>query len=161
MNFSRRELCSLLPALLAAIPSAAAGDATLPAAPYPFQDLPVRRQGENVFRPVLDGATNDGAHIELHETDLAPGSRPHPPHHHAHEEIFLIREGTVDVTIAGKDTTLGPGSVAYIASNVEHGIRNAGKDHAQYFVLALGRLNQPPQAKLLPISNAPAGKPVR
>jgi len=86
----------------------------------------------------LDGVTHTGFHIELHETDLAPGSRPHPPHHHLHEEIFLIRQGTVEVTIAGKSSSLGPGSVAYIASNVEHGIRNAGDQHAQYFVLALG-----------------------
>jgi hypothetical protein len=28
--------------------------------------------------------------------------------------------------------------VAYVASNEEHGIRNAGAAHAQYFVIALG-----------------------
>jgi hypothetical protein len=28
--------------------------------------------------------------------------------------------------------------VAYVASNEEHGIRNAGSTHAQYFVIALG-----------------------
>jgi quercetin dioxygenase-like cupin family protein len=42
------------------------------------------------------------------------------------------------VTIAAKTARLGPGSVAYIASNVEHGILNAGRTSAQYFVLALG-----------------------
>jgi len=28
--------------------------------------------------------------------------------------------------------------VAYVASNEEHGIKNAGSTHAQYFVIALG-----------------------
>ncbi|MGH9432646.1 MAG: cupin domain-containing protein [Terriglobia bacterium] len=138
MNFSRRELCLLVPAILAAVPSFPAGDQMLPAAAYPFQELPVQNDGANHFRPVFEGATHTGVHLELHETDLAPGSRPHPPHHHLHEEMFLIREGTLEVTMAGKSSRLGPGSVAYVASNVEHGIRNAGETHAQYFVLAVG-----------------------
>jgi quercetin dioxygenase-like cupin family protein len=110
----------------------------LAARTYPYRDLPVRVEGKNQFRPVLDGATHSGFHIELHETTLAPGSRPHPPHHHVHEEIFLMREGEVEVTLNGNSTRLGPGSVAYVASNVEHGIRNAGDGLAQYFVMALG-----------------------
>jgi quercetin dioxygenase-like cupin family protein len=138
MNFSRRELCLLAPAILAAVPGFAAADKVLPAAAYPFASIPVQRDGENLFRPVFDGLTHTGVHVELHETDLAPGSRPHPPHHHLHEEMFLIREGLVEVTIAGKSSRLGPGSVAYVASNVEHGIHNVGETHAQYFVLALG-----------------------
>ena len=53
--------------------------------------------------------------------------------------MIMIREGMLDVTIAGNTTRLGPGSVAYVASNEEHGWRNAGTDRAKYFVLALGR----------------------
>jgi len=63
---------------------------------------------------------------------------PHPGHRHPQEEMFLVREGTVEVTIAGRSTPLGPGGVAFIASNEEHSIRNAGPTHAEYFVLALG-----------------------
>ena len=51
---------------------------------------------------------------------------PHPPHHHLHEEMFLVREGTLEATISGKSTRLGPGSVAFVGSNDEHGIRNPG-----------------------------------
>lgn len=138
MTISRRELCLLLPALAAAAPAVHAADGILPAKAYPFGDLPVRGSGGNQFRPVLSGKTHSGFEIELHETRLAAGARPHPPHHHVHEEIFLIREGTLDVTLAGKTTQIGPGSVAYVASNVEHGIRNVGSSYAQYFVIALG-----------------------
>lgn len=138
MSVSRRELCLLLPALLAAIPSAKAADAVLPGKAYPFRDLPVRGHGANQFRPVLNGETHSSFHVELHETQLASGARPHPPHHHVHEEIFLIREGTLEVTIAGKSARIGPGSVAYVASNLEHGIRNVGDSNAEYFVIALG-----------------------
>lgn len=137
MNHSRRELCALLPALLAA-PAVAVGDETLPSKIYDFESLPAKTSRGNTFRPILEGLTHEGYHLELHETDLAPGSMPHPPHHHAHEEIFLIRTGNLTVTINGQSSNLGPGSVAYVASNQEHGIRNVGSTHAQYFVLELG-----------------------
>ena len=70
---------------------------------------------------------------------LAPGAAPHDAHSHAHEEIVLIREGTLEFTIAGKATQAGPGSVTYMASNIHHGLRNAGTTTARYFVIALGR----------------------
>jgi quercetin dioxygenase-like cupin family protein len=53
--------------------------------------------------------------------------------------MLLVREGTMEVTISGKTTTLGPGGVAYVASNEDHGWRNTGTTRAHYFVLTLGR----------------------
>jgi len=52
--------------------------------------------------------------------------------------MIMIREGTMEVTIAGKSAKLGPGSVAYVASNEEHGWKNVGTTRAQYFILAIG-----------------------
>lgn len=140
MNFSRRHFGFLLPALAAA--GVASGQtAALPSKTYAFDDLPVRNNGANKSRAVLDGRTHGGFLVEMHITELAPGLAPHPPHHHAHEEMIMIREGTLEVTISGKSTKLGPGSVAYVASNEEHGWQNVGTTRAQYFVLALGREN--------------------
>ena len=151
MEFSRRELCLLVPALLAAAPAALPADAeTLPPKIYPFSELTGHGHGGAETWPVLNGLTHSGFHIELHETQLAPGARPHPPHHHVHEEIFLIREGNVTVTINGKSTAIGPGGVAYIASNVEHGIVNTGHSDARYFVIALGSDRASPQAHRRP-----------
>jgi len=137
MKCTRRELAIVLPALLASA-SRAAEKRRLAAKAYRFEDLPARANGENRFHSVLEGETHTGFAIELHESDLGPGRMPHASHHHEHEEIFLVREGTLEVDIAGEKTRLGPGSVAYIASNVEHGIRNVGTTRAQYFVIALG-----------------------
>jgi quercetin dioxygenase-like cupin family protein len=103
-----------------------------------FEDLPVQSSDGHALRRILEGKTHSGYAIEMHETDLAPGAMPHPAHHHAHEEVFLVREGALEVTIAGRASRLGPGSVAYVASNEEHGVRNPGSTHAQYFVIALG-----------------------
>jgi len=140
MNYTRRDFGSLLPAFAAATVTTSQTSA-LPSKTYAFDDLPVRSNGANKTRAVLDGNTHKGFPVEMHITELAPGLPPHPPHRHAHEEMIMIREGMLEVTIAGHITKLGPGSVAYVASFEEHGWRNAGTTRAQYFVLALGREN--------------------
>jgi len=150
MNRSRREWCLGLTsraslAALAVLPAergAHAAASVLPSRAYRFEDLPAHTSAGNTFRPVLEGELHTGAYIELHESVLAPGAMPHPAHHHVHEEMFLVREGSLEVTIAGKSSRLDPGSVAYVASNQEHGIRNAGTTAAQYFVLAFGKDEQ-------------------
>ena len=140
MNYSRRDFGILLPALAVASVATAQTPA-LPSKTYDFDDLPIRTNGLNKTRAVLDGSTHGGYPVGMHITELAPGLAPHPPHHHAHEEMIMIREGTLEVTISGTSKKLGPGSVAYVASNEEHGWQNVGTTRAQYFVLALGREN--------------------
>ncbi len=53
-----------------------------------------------------------------------------------------MREGVLDVTLDGMTSRIGPGSVAYVASNVQHAVRNSGDSPAQYFVVALGAEQQ-------------------
>jgi len=137
MKRSRRELSALLPALAAMRMNAQSG--AMPSRTWRFDDLTVRENGQNRSRAVLNGKTRSGYGIEMHHTELAPGLAPHPPHKHVHEEMMLVREGTMEVTISGRTTTLGPGGVAYIASDEEHGWRNSGATRAHYFVLTLGR----------------------
>ena len=107
MDFSRRDLCLLVTAL-AASPGVAAQKVALPSKVFPYENMPVRKNGANEMRPVLSGELHDGCYLEVHQTRLAPGAMPHPPHHHLHEEMFLIREGTLEVMISGQTTRLGP-----------------------------------------------------
>jgi len=53
------------------------------------------------------------------------------------EEMFFLRDGTIEITVEGKTCRLTPGSVAFIASNELHGAKNVGDVPAQYFVLEL------------------------
>jgi len=128
----------MLPALLASLRFPADDQDRLPSKVYVFQDLPVRRSGKLEFRPIVNGKTVDGCKLAVHESALAPNSEPHPPHHHDGEEIFLILEGTLEVTINGKSSRISRGSVAFIGSGDEHGIRNPGETPARYYVVELG-----------------------
>jgi mannose-6-phosphate isomerase-like protein (cupin superfamily) len=142
MPVTRRELCSMLPAILipAALPSdgSATQEESVPSAVYPFEKLPVRTPNSMEIRNVLKGKLATGETLEVHETTLPPGGMPHPPHHHVHSEMWLIREGTVELTINGNSQRIGPGSVGFVRSNEEHGIKNAGTTAATYFVGAVG-----------------------
>jgi len=138
MDLSRRTLCIALPGLAATLASAAANDQVIASFATPFDRLTAKQNGPNTSRAILNGKTASGCQMEVHETTLAPGSSPHPPHHHAHDEMFLMSKGSLEVTIAGKTTVIGPGSAAYVHSNEEHGVRNPGTVDAQYFVVATG-----------------------
>jgi mannose-6-phosphate isomerase-like protein (cupin superfamily) len=142
MPVTRRDLCSMLPAVLipAILPSEApaAQDDSMPSAVYPFEKLPVRTPNGAEIRAVLKGKLATGESLEVHETMLPPGGMPHPAHHHVHSEMWLVREGTVELTINGTSHRFGPGSVGFVHSNDEHGIKNVGTTPATYFVVAVG-----------------------
>jgi quercetin dioxygenase-like cupin family protein len=137
VSYTRRDLSLLLPLLAAA--DASAQKPPLPSKTYAFDDLPVKKNGANSSRAVLNGAIHDGCPLEMHITELAPGLAPHPPHHHGHDEMIIIRQGTLAVMINGKTSNVGPGSVVYAASGEEHGWKNVGTDTAMYYVIALGK----------------------
>jgi quercetin dioxygenase-like cupin family protein len=145
MPVTRRELCSMLPAALlpAILPSvlSAQQDNSMPSAMFPFDKLPLQTpNGANgaQIRHVLKGKLATGESLEVHETTLPPGGAPHPAHHHVHTEMWLIRAGTVELTVNGTSYSLGPGSVGFVHSNDEHGIKNVSTAPASYFVVAIG-----------------------
>ena len=141
MALTRREACSFIPALVAAgsgIPGFAAQDDSLPSATLPFENMPVQNSDHAQIRKAMKGKLATGEHIEAHETTLPPNGSPHPPHHHVHSEMWLIREGTVELTINGASHRLGAGGVGFVHSNEEHGIKNVGTGPATYYVVAIG-----------------------
>jgi mannose-6-phosphate isomerase-like protein (cupin superfamily) len=118
--------------------SSAAQESSMPSAMYPFEKLAIRTTKTSQIRDVLKGKLATGESLEVHETTLPPSAAPHPPHHHVHSEMWLIREGTVELTVNGTSYRLGSGSVGFVHSNDEHGIKNVGSTPATYFVVAIG-----------------------
>lgn len=143
---TRRDLSLMLPALGAL--SATLGDSQtvhsaepslLHSAAYSFDQLPVKRSsGGATTRPVLNGKLPTGEIVEIHETTLSPGQMPHPAHKHLHTEFMLVREGTVQFTANGVPHELGPGGIAYAASEEVHGLKNVSSAPVNYFVIAIG-----------------------
>jgi len=147
-KYSRRELGILLPALAAtasAQSTTAAPDNSVEKLPvlgtkaYIYNELPVTTNGKNKQRRLFTGKTHTGFKMESHQSDIAPGEVNHPPHQHLREEMMLIREGTMELTISGKPMRLGPGDVGFIGSNEMHNAKNVGTTRALYFIVNIGR----------------------
>jgi quercetin dioxygenase-like cupin family protein len=151
-KYSRRDLGLMLPALAAAASAqstqtnaTAAADTSIEKLPrlgtkaYLYNELPVTTNGQNKQRRMFTGKTHTGFKIESHQSDIAPGEVNHPPHQHLREEMMLVREGTMELTISGKPMRLGPGDVGFIGSNEVHNAKNVGTGRAQYFIVNIGR----------------------
>jgi len=96
-------------------------------------------------RELFDGATATLNNFEGHITTINPGEVPHPPHRHPDEEMIVIKEGTLDVTINGETKRAGAGSVFFYASNDLHGMKNVGDTVATYFVFRFVTAKTPPK----------------
>jgi XRE family transcriptional regulator, regulator of sulfur utilization len=154
MQCTRRDLGVLFPSLVVA--GATMLEAQQPAAPaaadnsveklpvmrtqhFKYDELPVTTNGQNRQRRMFTAKTHTGFKIESHQSDIAPGEVNHPPHRHLREEMMLIREGVMELTIAGTPYRLGPGDVGVIGSNELHNAKNVGTGRAVYFIVNIGR----------------------
>lgn len=88
-------------------------------------------------RDVLNGSTVTLQNLSVHITTVNPGQATHAAHRHPDEEIVVVKEGALDVTISGKTERATAGSVILFASNDLHGMRNAGDTRATYYVVRL------------------------
>jgi XRE family transcriptional regulator, regulator of sulfur utilization len=146
MNITRRALAFLLPGVAgaaAAQETKGAKKADTPAPVmtskgYEFKNLPVRTNANGgTSRAVFNGRTTRGQHITMHISELPPGKEPHPPERQAHDEVIVLREGTLEATLNGQVVRLGPGSIIFSSYNDLNGWKNVGDKPAQYYVVSL------------------------
>jgi len=68
-------------------------------------------------------------------TTLQPGQISHPVHQHPWEEMLLIKEGKVEVSINGQPHQAAPGFLVFFASHDPHNLKNVGDTPATYYVV--------------------------
>lgn len=135
MNYSRRDLALLLPALAAAAEAQQGG--ALPSKIYHSAQIPYKGDDKKKGREFFHAAEHSGFVLASHETILGPGTETHPPHKHVHEEITIVVEGTAETYLDGKKEIAETGSLIYFGSNTLHSVRNAGTTPLRYYVLEL------------------------
>jgi quercetin dioxygenase-like cupin family protein len=155
-NLTRRDLCASLPAfaLFASaladgqtpvkdpVAALTAGPETIPPHSHAFayDQLPsFQNPSGAITRTVMQGKLPTGEFIEIHETALAAGQVPHPPHRHKNSEWLMVREGSIEFQMGETaKQVVGPGGVTYAASGEFHGVKNTGTVPALYFVFSVG-----------------------
>jgi quercetin dioxygenase-like cupin family protein len=142
----RREFWALLPALLA-------GSALLPESlEAQGANLPVLESG--VYKPSPAKAGSQEGHsssrylagmlkagsirLEMHESTIAPGAQHEAVGTHLHSEIWLVREGTAELTTNGVARTMVAGDVGICVAGDKHFISNTTDKPVTYFVVTVG-----------------------
>jgi mannose-6-phosphate isomerase-like protein (cupin superfamily) len=111
---------------LAALASGASVD-RLPNSTLDAGRAKLTREEFGDLRIYFDGPTEQLKSITAGSLRLKAGMSPHPPHQHPEEEFMVITEGTGEITVEGKITKVGPGTMMYCAAGRLHGITNSGK----------------------------------
>jgi quercetin dioxygenase-like cupin family protein len=164
-----KRIPRILPLILAALPIIASALAQPSAVPYspPARSAPIgstvvawdslrfRVSPVGLSCPIFDEPTPTLGKFEVHVTTLNPGMASHTPHHHPWEEIFLIKEGQVEMSINGRKERAGPGALVFIASHDVHNITNVGAGPATYYVInfytdAVQKVRDQPAAEWAP-----------
>jgi quercetin dioxygenase-like cupin family protein len=100
-----------------------------------WDSLAPRTTAAGQSRAVFDNPTPTLEKLEVHITTLQPGMMSHPVHRHPWEEMLLVKEGSVVVSINGKKQPAGPGSLIFLASNDPHNAQNVSDKPATYYVI--------------------------
>jgi uncharacterized cupin superfamily protein len=86
-------------------------------------------------RQVVREATPTLDELEIHVSTLKPGQSPHAPHKHEHEELLIVKEGTLETFQNGATRRVDPGGIIFQASNEMHNVTNIGQSPAVYYVI--------------------------
>ena len=142
----RREFAVLLPALLAGstlLPeSVAAQGGTMPvieSGVYKPSPAKAGSMAGHSSSRYLSGMLKAGnIRLEMHESTIEPGAQHEAVGTHLHSEIWLIREGTGELTTNGVARTMVAGDVGICVAGDKHFIANTSDKPVTYFVVTVG-----------------------
>jgi mannose-6-phosphate isomerase-like protein (cupin superfamily) len=128
----------------------------IPSSVIDISKLRVQPNAVGSRRDVFNGPTTTLDNFESHITTVNVGQSSHMPHTHGNEELLVVKEGTMEVTINGKTQIAPAGSIIFYAANDLHGLRNGGDVPATYFVFNWRTAKTP---ATIPAAVTPAAPP--
>src|SRR5258708_14475363 len=94
----------------------------LQSAVFDWKSIPAKPTQTGDVRSFFKAPTAKLEELELHVTTLRPGVMSQPPHKHPHEELVIIKKGTVEALIRRTWQRLGHGSALFTPSNPLHAL---------------------------------------
>ena len=135
---TRRDLVAAITAAgitLACVSIAQESGGLLDSTAWKWQDLQAKKTDVGELRSVVRQPTRTLDELEMHITTLNPHTASHKPHTHPNEEMVIVKEGTLQAHVNGKEVVVGPGSVLFYASMQPHAVQNIGAAPATYYVI--------------------------
>ncbi len=102
-----------------------------------WNSVAVKTNATGSSRKFFEGATSTLNMLECHASTLNPGATNHEILERAHDEVIIVKEGTIEAYVKDKWVRIGPGSVIFNAANVPQAMRNAGDTPATYHVVII------------------------
>lgn len=103
---------------------------------YKWADLPVKKGVQREGRKIMEGSSPHFSFLEVHATTQEKGAKPAPPHTQEDiEEVIIVKEGLMKMTMDGESHVLPAGSVILIPPLVEQSLQNVGDGPLTYYVM--------------------------
>jgi (S)-ureidoglycine aminohydrolase len=110
---------------------------------YYWNDLTVNKRPQGESRPILEGTTPDFKLCKIHASTLLPKSRMRKEaYSQENEELIIVKEGELTVTIEGKTKILKAGGMALIMSNDIRETENRSDGNTTYYVFQYNSTEQ-------------------
>jgi len=135
---TRRDLTAALIAVgitLACVSLAQEPHALLDSTAWQWAELPPKKTDVGELRDVVRQPTRTLDELEMHITTLNPHTASHKPHTHPNEEMVIVKEGTLQAHVNGKEIVVPAGGVLFFASMQPHAVQNIGDTRATYYVI--------------------------
>ncbi len=133
-NFTQLLLVTLTVAGLAALAQSAKKPAMTSAA-IEWNSLEAKPNANGSGKKFFEGPTASLDLLECHASTLNPGATNHAILKRPHDEVIIVKEGTIEAYVNDKWIRIGPGSVIFNAANVPQAMRNVGDGPATYHVV--------------------------
>jgi (S)-ureidoglycine aminohydrolase len=103
---------------------------------YKWAELPVKMDAEREVRSVFKGTCPRFKSMEIHATTQKQGAKPRPAHaNEDREELIIVKEGKLKVTIGAQSAVLGAGSIVLLLPQEMHTLENIGDGPLTYYVM--------------------------
>lgn len=135
---TRRDLAAAAIAAgftLAAVSFADTAKGLLDSTAWQWAELTPKKTDVGERREVVQQPTRTLDELEMHVTTLNPHTASHAPHTHPNEEMVILKEGTLQAHVNGREIVVPAGGVLFFASMQPHAVQNVGDTPATYYVI--------------------------
>lgn len=103
---------------------------------YRLDSIEMKNGLENKMKVKVQGSTTDLSMLSMHSSMLAPGKTNHPPRVLMdREELIIVNEGPITITINETPKILSSGSIALIEAGDSQSFHNESDKVVSYYVL--------------------------
>jgi len=105
---------------------------------YQWSALEVKQRPKGEFRSILEGTTPHFKLFKVHATTVNPKSRMRDTEYtQENEELIIVKEGVLTVTVEGKTKDLKPRGIALLMSGDKRSLINNSDQPVTYYVFQL------------------------